>query len=166
VTAGRSDAWFASGGGAVARVYHTPDGGGTWRVADTRVAAANSSSGIFSLAFADARRGVAVGGDYRQERASGDNLQVTDDGGVTWVFPGAARLRAFRSAVAYVPGTRGRMLLAVGPAGSDRSDDGGRTWAAIGDEGFHSLSIEPGGRAAWAVGEGGRIAMLSPAGRR
>jgi hypothetical protein len=48
----------------------------------------------------------------------------------------------------------------VGPGGSDRSNDGGATWTAIGDEGFHALSIERGGRAAWAVGEKGSIARL------
>jgi photosystem II stability/assembly factor-like uncharacterized protein len=160
VTMGKMDAWFGTGGGARARVFHSADGGRTWTVADTRLAAANASSGIFSLAFADVRDGVAVGGDYRQERAGGDNIQVTYDGGETWAFPGATRLRAFRSAVAYVPGTHGRGVLAVGPSGSDRSEDHGRTWTPIGEEGFHALSVEPRGRVAWAVGEGGRVGRL------
>jgi photosystem II stability/assembly factor-like uncharacterized protein len=130
-------------------------------VADTGISAGNASSGIFSLAFADAQDGVAVGGDYRQERATGENIQVTTDGGATWVFPGATRLRSFRSAVAYVPGSHGRILLAVGPAGSDRSDDHGRTWVPLGDEGYHALSVAPDGRTAWAVGEQGRIGRLN-----
>jgi photosystem II stability/assembly factor-like uncharacterized protein len=161
VTMGRADAWFGTGGAAKARVFHTADAGETWKVADTQLAAGNASSGIFSLAFADVHDGIAVGGDYRQEKATGDNIQVTFDSGASWAFPGATRLRGFRSAVAYVPGTHGRLLLAVGPAGADSSEDHGRTWTPAGDEGFHALSVEPGGRMAWAVGEGGRIARMS-----
>lgn len=160
VTQGKSNAWFGTGGAAKARVFRTVDGGETWKAADTQVAAGNASSGIFSLAFVDAQDGITVGGDYRQEQASGDNLQVTTDGGATWTFPGATRLRGFRSAVAYIPGSHGQRILAVGPAGTDRSDDHGRTWTPTGDEGYHALSIEPRGRAAWAVGEQGRIGKV------
>jgi photosystem II stability/assembly factor-like uncharacterized protein len=161
VTAERSHAWFATGGGARARVFHSADGGESWTAADTQIAAGNPSSGIFSLSFIDKLDGVGVGGDYRQERATGDNLQFTTDGGATWTFAGSARLRGFRSAVAYVPGTRGKILLAVGPSGTDRSTDHGRTWEPTGDEGYHALSVEPGGHVAWAVGEGGRIARMN-----
>ena len=158
VTWGKTHAWFGTGGGPKARVVRTMDGGTTWHATETQVTAGTPSSGIFSLSFADAQDGMAVGGDYRQENAAGDNIQITTDGGATWTFPGATRLRAFRSAVAYVPGSHGRIILAVGPSGTDRSDDHGRTWSPLGDEGYHALSIERRGRAAWAVGEGGRIA--------
>jgi photosystem II stability/assembly factor-like uncharacterized protein len=161
VTSGRSSAWFGTGGAAKARVFRTSDAGETWAVADTQISAGNASSGIFSLAFVDAQDGVAVGGDYRQEKAGGDNVQFTTDGGATWNFAGSTRLRSFRSAVAYAPGSRGRILVAVGPGGTDRSDDHGRTWTPLGDEGFHALSIAPRGRVAWAVGETGRIAKLT-----
>jgi photosystem II stability/assembly factor-like uncharacterized protein len=162
VVQGSRHAWFGTGGAARARVYRSSDQGLTWSVADTPIMAGNASSGIFSLAFSDPDHGIAVGGDYRLERESGDNLAVTSDGGRTWAFAGATRLRSFRSAVAYAPGSRGRRLIAVGPGGTDMSDDGGATWAPIGDEGFHALGISPAGGAAWAVGEQGRIARLSP----
>ena len=159
---GDRHAWFGTGGAARARVYRSTDQGLTWAVADTPIMAGNASSGVFSLAFADAHHGVAVGGDYRVESGSGDNLAITNDGGKTWAFAGAARLRSFRSAVAYVPGSKERRLIAVGPGGTDSSADGGRTWTPLGDEGFHALSIAPGGRVAWAVGEQGRIARMRP----
>ena len=153
-------AWFGSGGAARARVYRSADQGLTWAVAATPIAAGNASSGIFSLAFIDAEHGIAVGGDYRLERETGDNLAITSDGGKTWAFPGPARLRSFRSAVAFVPGSKGRRLIAVGPGGTDTSADGGSTWTPLGDEGFHALSISPKGGGAWAVGEQGRIAAI------
>ena len=148
------------GGATRARVYRSADQGLTWDVSDTPIMAGNASSGVFSLAFNDANYGIAVGGDYRLERESGDNLAITNDGGRTWAFAGATRLRSFRSAVAYVPGSKGRRLIAVGPGGTDTSADGGATWAPLGDDGFHALSIAPRGRTAWAVGEQGRIAAL------
>jgi photosystem II stability/assembly factor-like uncharacterized protein len=159
---GDRHAWFATGGAARARVYRSTDQGLTWAVADTPIMAGNASSGVFSLAFADAEHGVAVGGDYRVERGTGDNLAFTIDGGRTWAFAGETRLRSFRSAVAYVPGSERSRLIAVGPGGTDTSVDGGRTWTPLGDEGFHALSIAPGGRVAWAVGEQGRIARMRP----
>jgi photosystem II stability/assembly factor-like uncharacterized protein len=100
-----------------------------------------------------------VGGDYLKEQEPGANLARTSDGGRTWTFIGETRLPSFRSAVAWVPGAGGGMWLAVGPAGSDYSLDEGATWAALPGPGFHAVSAASAG-AAWAVGEGGRIAKL------
>jgi photosystem II stability/assembly factor-like uncharacterized protein len=159
VTAGTSHAWIGSGGGARARVFRSNDKGITWQVADTPIQAGTASSGIFSVAFSDSKRGVIAGGDYRKEKEPGDNLAFTTDGGATWAFAGATRLRSFRSAVAYLPGSKGRALVAAGPGGTDRSSDGGATWTALGDEGYHALSVARDGTA-WVVGEGGRIGRL------
>jgi photosystem II stability/assembly factor-like uncharacterized protein len=158
VVHGSRDAWFGTGGAARARVYRSTDQGLTWAVAATPIMAGNASSGVFSLAFSDAEHGIAVGGDYRLERGTGDNLSITTDGGLTWLLPGTSRLRSFRSAVAYVPGSKGQRLIAVGPAGTDLSIDGGLAWTPLGDDGYHALSVSPTGRTAWAVGEQGRIA--------
>jgi photosystem II stability/assembly factor-like uncharacterized protein len=157
VTHGAAHAWFGSGGGARARVYRSADRGLTWRVSDTPLTAGSPSAGIFSLAFADVHTGLAVGGDYRNEGESSDNLARTTDGGVTWSRVGLARLRGFRSAVLHLPGSGGRTVLTVGPAGTDRSEDGGATWIATGDRGFHAMSVARDG-AVWAVGEDGRLA--------
>jgi photosystem II stability/assembly factor-like uncharacterized protein len=159
VASGSADAWFGTGGGARARVFRTRDRGNTWSAAETPIVAGTASAGVFSLAFFEARHGIAVGGDYRKEREPGDNIALTADGGASWTFPGAARLRSFRSAVAYVPGRGGQVLVAVGPAGSDISRDAGRTWTPIGDEGFHALSIARDGTA-WAVGEKGAVGRI------
>jgi photosystem II stability/assembly factor-like uncharacterized protein len=161
VVQGSRHAWFGTGGAARARVFRSADRGLTWSVADTPVMAGTASAGIFSLAFSDTEQGIAVGGDYRQEREPGDNLAVTSDGGRTWAFAGTTRLRSFRSAVGYVPGSKGRRLIAVGPSGADSSADGGATWTPIGGEGFHALSLARRGGAAWAVGEQGRIAVMT-----
>lgn len=160
VVQGSSHAWFGTGGASRARVFRSTDRGLTWSVADTPMMAGNASSGIFSIAFADANHGVAVGGDYRKERDSGDNLVSTVDGGRSWAFIGATRLRSFRSAVAYAPGSKGRSLVAAGPGGTDRSDDGGATWRPIGEDGYHAFSFAGGRQTGWAAGEQGRLAAF------
>jgi photosystem II stability/assembly factor-like uncharacterized protein len=158
VVGGDGLAWFVTGGAERARVFRSSDRGETWAVADTPLAAGVASAGAFSIAFAGGRRGIVVGGDYRKEPEPSENAAVSDDGGRTWTR--APALAGFRSAVAFVPGTSGRRLVATGPAGSDWSSDGGRTWASIAGRGFHALAIAPRDGVGWAVGEGGRIAKL------
>jgi photosystem II stability/assembly factor-like uncharacterized protein len=154
---GKKNVWFGSGGGAVARVFRSTDGGESWKASETPITAGNPSSGIFSIAFKDARNGVIVGGDYRKENEAGNNVAISTDGGATWSLAKGPRPSGFRSAVAYVPGTRGPMLVAVGPSGSDYSIDNGASWVSLGTMGFHAASFAK-VDAGWAVGEGGRIA--------
>ena len=157
---GKKNVWFGSGGAAKARVFRSTDGGGTWRDASTPITAGNASSGIFSIAFEDARNGVIVGGDYKKENEAGNNVATTTDGGATWALAKGPQPPGFRSAVAYVAGTRGPMIVAVGPSGSDYSVDSGVSWVSLGSIGFHAASFA-GADAGWAVGEGGRIASFS-----
>ncbi len=126
----------------------------------TPITADNASSGIFSIAFKDAKNGAIVGGDYKKENEAGNNIATTTDGGATWALAKGRLPSGFRSAVAYVPGTPGPMLVAVGPSGSDYSVDNGASWVSIGGPGFHAASFA-GADAGWGVGEGGRIAKLS-----
>jgi photosystem II stability/assembly factor-like uncharacterized protein len=158
VVARPDNAWIASGGGAEARVYRSGTGGINWLVAPTPVRSSGGSRGIFSLAFVDGRRGVAVGGDYQAPTDATANVALTDDGGATWRTP-PGRPAGYRSGVAYVPGTDGRVLVAVGTSGSDYSADGGETWMPIDTVGFNTVAFaRTSGAAGWAVGQGGRIA--------
>ncbi len=103
--------------------------------------AGTASSGIFSLAFVDAARGIAVGGDSKEPGRAGGLAALTTDGGRTWRRPSGRPLGGYRSAVAYVPGTQGRTVVAVGPTGSDISLDGGENWKPLGTKGFHSAGF-------------------------
>ena len=156
---GKSDAWLVSGGGATARVHHTPDRGRSWTVVDTPIRAGAGSAGIFSIAFADARNGVIAGGDYQQPTQRGRNLAVTRDGGRTWTLGDSASSPAgYRSAVAYLPRDR-RRLVAVGLSGTDISQDGGRSWEQTDSTPYNSVALARAGRSTvwWAVGPKGRI---------
>ncbi len=152
-------AWFATGGAKVARVFRSTDRGRTWTVHETPVMAGTSSSGIFSLAFHDADHGIAVGGNYREPNRAGSLVALTSDGGRTWKRPGGRPPGGYRSAVAYIPGTQGRTLVAVGPTGLDVSVDGGESWRPMGTTGFNSVGFA-GPAAGWAVGEDGLVARF------
>ncbi len=153
---GRSHAWIGTGASTRCRVLRTIDGGATWTIAETPVAA-SASAGIFSVAFRDPRHGVVVGGDYKKEKEAVDNAAVTSDGGVTWTA--ITGLGGFRSVVAHVPGTK-QSWIAVGPSGADMTEDDGRTWKPIEGGGYHAFSFARRGRAGWGVGERGAIGKL------
>jgi photosystem II stability/assembly factor-like uncharacterized protein len=154
ITQGRNNAWIAT---TAARVLRSTDGGASWQVATTPIPSGQSSAGIFSIAFKDAKNGVIVGGDYKKEGEARDNVATTSDGGRTWKLAKGPLPGGFRSAVAYTPGAS--TLLAVGPSGADYSLDGGASWAPIGGAGYHAVSFARSG-AGWAVGEGGRVAKF------
>jgi len=154
---GNTHAWIGTGAAIKARVLRTADGGRTWQVADTPLAA-GPSAGIFSIAFRDALHGVVVGGDYRKEQQAVENLAITTDGGVTWKL--VKGLSGFRSVVAYVPGAKTPALVAVGPSGADVSLDDGQTWTPIAGRGFDTFSFVPHKAVGWAAGANGGIGKL------
>lgn len=129
-------AWIGTGG-ATARVLRSVDRGASWTPCGAPFAA-GEGAGIFSVAFADADRGVAVGGDYLAPTNARMHAAWSDDGGRSWQPVAAdAGPGGYRSCVALLADGS---WLAVGPTGVDRSTDGGRSWAPCGTEGWHSAS--------------------------
>lgn len=158
---GGSYAWIGTGAAAKARVLRTSDRGRTWKIAETPLVS-GPSAGIFSVAFRDAWHGVIVGGDYQKEQEAVDNLAVTSDGGETWRLVNG--LSGFRSVVAYVPGVKTPALVAVGPSGSDYSDDDGSKWIRIAGPGFDTMSFARLNRSkavGWAAGMQGGVGRLT-----
>ena len=166
---GTSNVWIATGGGARARVFRSTDRGRTWSVADTPIHAGNSASGIFSIAFRDARHGVAVGGEYTKPKTPTDNVALTDDGGRTWRLARGPLPVAYLSGVAYVPGADGRNVVAVGLAGTAISRNGGDSWMITDTTAYNSVAFAS-QTAGWTAGPAGRLArwtgMPSPRGQR
>ena len=147
------DLYFGTGGGKSARVFHSPDFGKTWTVADTPIASGNASSGIFSL-VATPWAVVVVGGDYKDPSRPSKVAAYSQDEGKTWTLA-AQQPGGYRSAVVALYGA----MLAVGPTGEDISEDFGAHWKKIGSLDLNAafiLDIYNG----WAVGAKGTIARL------
>jgi photosystem II stability/assembly factor-like uncharacterized protein len=159
---GNANGWFATGGSSAARVFRSTDKGQTWAASNTPIISTQASTGIFSIAFKDALNGIIVGGDYRKVEEAKDNIAKTSDGGRTWTLITNSGLGGFRSCIAYVPGSKGKTLLATGPSGSDYSSDGGMHWVKYDAQGFHVFSFAKGRAVSWAAGAGGRIAKFGP----
>lgn len=148
----------ATGGGEVARVLRGEERGARWQAHTTPLRAGTATRGAFSIAVSG-NRGVVVGGDYQLEDAAIGNIAVSDDEGRTWRVPAGPPPDGYRSAVAFVPGMDGRVLVATGPRGIDLSRDGGESWQTVRERGFHALSFAPDGTG-YAVGADGRMARL------
>ena len=157
---GTSNVWIGTGGGPRARVFRSNDRGRSWSVADTPIQAGNSAAGIFSVAFVDAQRGIAVGGEYDKPKQAFDNVAVTSDGGRTWRLARGPLPQGYMSAVAYVPSTNGQSLVAVGLAGTATSNDGGESWSMIDSVAYNSVAFAS-HNDGWAAGPKGRIAKWS-----
>ena len=155
---GARSAWIATGGGATARVFRSTDRGRSWAVAETPVAAGAASAGIFSLAFRDARHGVAVGGDFTKPRERTPNVALTSDGGRTWRRARGPLPAGYMSAVTYVPGAAGPTLVAVGLAGTARSLDGGESWTMTDSTAYNSVRFVAPRDGGYAAGPAGRVA--------
>jgi photosystem II stability/assembly factor-like uncharacterized protein len=155
VTTFGHDAWFGSGASTAARVFSSRDGGLTWRVATTPIAA-GATAGVFALAFRTPLAGVAVGGDFASPTAAA-HVAALSFLGSRWFSPPSGPA-GYRSGVTWVPHTLAT-LVAVGLTGSDVSIDGGLTWHTFDTGQFDTVSCAPGG-SCWASGDLGRVAIL------
>jgi photosystem II stability/assembly factor-like uncharacterized protein len=156
--AGTGDAWIATGGAVGARVLHSSDHGLTWHASTLPIPAGAPAKGVFSVAFADPKEGMAVGGDYQNPHLAGINGARTEDGGASWT---AAPIQpaGYMSVVAAVPGAP-RSYVAAGLAGSGVSRDGGRTWAVLDHTPVNSVAFA-GPSSGWAVGPKGLLMKYS-----
>ena len=151
-------AWIGTGNASGARVLRTTDRGRSWLAAPTPIMGGDGA-GVTSLAFRDARHGVAMGGEIGKPDARSDNVATTSDGGQTWTL--AAR-PPFTGAIyggAYVPNAPAPTIVAVGPKGAAYSADNARSWIPLDTMSYWSVAFAT-PSAGWAVGPGGRITKI------
>ncbi|GAB3895365.1 oxidoreductase [Larkinella knui] len=148
-------AWIASGGTGNGRLYSSQTPASTWEVTETPIPA-GPTAGIFGLWFDDrGENGMAVGGDYKNEKGAWQNVAVTTDGGKTWTAGAPTDPPGLKEGVGRLSGKR---LIAVGPSGTAYTDDFGKSWTKIDDSAFHSIACA--GGQCWAVGAKGTIAVI------
>ncbi|HEX4935388.1 MAG TPA: hypothetical protein VFV33_19540, partial [Gemmatimonadaceae bacterium] len=126
---------------------------------DTPIRAGESATGIFSVAEIPGQGLMVVGGHYAQDDSTRGNAASSTDG-IQWRPVVPQPPRGYRSGVAVVQLADGRRVaLAVGPAGSDVSRDGGQRWDAFDPVGYHAVRASRDG-IFYASGSGGRIARF------
>lgn len=164
VTCGPRDAWFATGGGAISRVFRSTDSGHTWRVSATPVHAGSAAAGIFSIACSDTRHGIVVGGNYAKPDTSVTVAATTSDGGASWHASPAARAAGYFSGVAALGDGAAHAFVAVGTEGTAVSRDAGNVWVHADSLSLNSVAVARGRgtRRVWSVGANGRIVTIDP----
>lgn len=135
-----STIWIATGG-MKSRIFKSTDTGNTWEVFDTPVKQGTPTTGIYSIDFADAQHGIAIGGDYLNPTGNIGNKALTQDGGLTWQLIAEGQDPSYKSCVQYVPNTQGKEVFAVGKTGISYSNDGGNTWTEVSKEPFYSIQF-------------------------
>ncbi|TMU56939.1 oxidoreductase [Flagellimonas algicola] len=131
-----NSAWIATTTGAV---YKSMDKGKTWSKTATPIVKEKPAEGIYSIDFYDKYIGFAIGGDYTQPQSNKANKVVTQDGGATWQLIADGEEPNYKSCVQYMPNSDGEGLVAVGFTGISYSQDSGRHWKQLSDEGFYAL---------------------------
>ena len=158
VTKPGGHAWIVASNADHGRVLHTADYGATWSV-DTLPLTTRAGSGPQSIAFRDARHGMALGGGSAAQ--PGDAFTATtSDGGKSWVARTSVPLKTGAWGGVYVPNAKRPTVVVVGPAGAVWSNDDGATWTPIDSLDYWSVGFAS-PRAGWAVGTQGRITKVS-----
>ncbi len=151
-----NDDVFLVSGGNDARVFKSVDRGTSWTAAATPIAKGTSGSGIFSIAMADAKNGVIVGGNYEKPDERNDTFAFTENGGSHWL-PGS-RPYGYRSAAAFIDKNT---VIAVGSNGSDISYTRGTSWIKLSEDNLNAVAAK-GKHSIWSVGPQGRVVRLDP----
>ncbi|WP_430409044.1 oxidoreductase [Kordia sp.] len=153
-----NETWVATGG-KTSRILYSGDKGNTWTSYETPIVQGLETTGIYSLAFYDAKNGFAIGGDYTKAAVNEANKIRTSDGGKTWKLVAQNSGPGYRSCVQYVPNSDAKELIAIGFKGIDYSQDAGTTWTHLSDEGFYTIRFVN-DSIAYAAGKN-RIARLT-----
>jgi photosystem II stability/assembly factor-like uncharacterized protein len=156
--AGKDYVWFGTGGGDRARIFLSEDAGENWRALDIPIKGNTNSSGVFSICFKDELNGIAVGGDYKNEKDNSNNCAITDDGGLSWQPVNKDQPNGFKSCVAW--NAQEKVYVASGTSGTDYSIDDGKSWTAVDTKSFNSIGVSKKDGSMFMVGDKGSIARL------
>lgn len=155
---GKREVFVATGAGRESRIFRSPDQGTTWEAIKTPMVQGTNVRGHTSVTFRDDQRGLAAGGDIRDQDSVTDNIIVTRDGGRTWTVAARPTFTGAVYGAAYVPGGDG-LVVAVGPKGASFSPDDGRTWQPLDTLEYWSATFVS-RKAGWLVGPGGRAVKV------
>jgi photosystem II stability/assembly factor-like uncharacterized protein len=156
--AGKDLVWFGTGGGDKARIFLSEDKGENWRAFDSQINDGSSTCGVFSVCFKDELNGIAVGGDYKNDKDKTSNCSISDDGGLSWQSVKSNQPNGFRSCVSW--NAKHKFYLTTGTSGTDYTIDDGKTWSGIDSHSFNSIGISKTDGGCFIVGDKGVIAKV------
>tara|TARA_R110002051_G_scaffold56046_2_gene103853 strand:+ start:39779 stop:40771 length:993 start_codon:yes stop_codon:yes gene_type:complete len=131
--------WIATTTG---RILFSSDKGKNWEVYKTPIKNAEPTEGIYSIDFYDENLGFAIGGDYTNPDNTIANKAITKDGGKTWKLLANGILPGYKSCVQFVPGTKGKEMIAIGFTGISYSFDMGESWKELSNEPFYTIRFQ------------------------
>lgn len=155
---GKEYVWFGTGGSDKSHIFFSEDAGVNWRTVDVPIKSSNSSSGVFSIAFRDELNGIAVGGDYKDDKNKTQNCAITDDGGLSWQLIDNNNPNGFKSCVVW--NNTFSIYIATGTSGTDYSNDFGKSWIYVDNKSYNSIGISKNDGSCFLVGNNGAIAKL------
>jgi photosystem II stability/assembly factor-like uncharacterized protein len=178
-TQGERRAWIATGGAEKARILATTDGGYTWAAYDTPTTQGTQSSGIFSVAFRDARHGFIGGGELDPTLPNVHRTARSGDGGKTWQLTTEPPAIGTIYGLSYARdaglgddansgkegdeegrSTGSRTVVITGPGGSAWTRDEGDTWSVLpGLTGYWGVGFAN-QQTGWLVGVKGEITRI------
>lgn len=158
VTGAGGRAWIVAADSIRSRVLLSGNYGRDWG-SITLPITSRAGSGAQSIAFLDAKRGMALGGGTTAKLGD-ENIAVTSDGGFKWSLAGKLPMKTGAWGGVYVPGAKKPTVVAVGPNGSAWSADNGATWVVIDTLNYWSVGFAS-PSAGWAVGTRGKITRLA-----
>lgn len=146
----KNNIWVVTGG-TRARVLKSSDKGKTWDIFDTPIIQGDGPQGIYSVDFYNENNGIIMGGNFSKENENIANKAITKDGGKTWELVASGKAPNYKSCVQYIPGTKGKEIVAVGKTGVSFSNDGGITWKDISKDGYYAIQFVD-NKTAWLSG--------------
>ncbi|RZK41393.1 MAG: oxidoreductase [Pedobacter sp.] len=147
--------WIATGG-KTANIYYSTNYAKTWKVYHCPIIQGESSTGTFSLSFADSKYGIAVGGNYLKDKENSNNIVITSDGGKNWTKP-ETPVHGYRSSIEHL---RGKIWVATGSSGTDYSLDNGKNWINLSKQNFNTIQKAKAGNLVLLTGNRGQIYEL------
>ena len=143
-------AWVGMGG-TKARVFFTSDYGMSWDVVETPILSGGNMKGIYSMAFKDAKDGIAVGGEYKNENPP-QSRAYTNDGGKSWKL--GVGVDQYRSEAVHLFDD---IYLATGLTGTDITYNGGKNWEPISEIKLHGMQYVADKKVGYGMGRNGLI---------
>lgn len=141
-------------GGKISNLYFYHFETKVWKNENTPILQGEASQGIFALVKTE-NAVLAVGGDYKKLDFRENNAFRFSDQG--FQIPLHSPL-GFRSGIAF--SQKEKLIIAVGPSGSDLSKDDGLNWGFFSSIGYHAIRSSLDQKSVWASGSQGRIGLL------